>query len=1517
MGQWLSVFLVFSANNHLTHFATVVFAMDRSTIALFGSYAGSSSGSSQYGVMDEQTLRLSRGHHGSPAYPYSSSSPSPMAGLDDSGLYGMLVEDGHQAPSASTAEGDGGSTASPPPSYTDDGGPPVMNYDRMDCTQPDLPAGVNYGAFFEDAHPPDTSTQTEDGSDRHHVVAGCPSYSSFVMYAHSSDDSSVSPPARPSGAPPSGPEIPAKDGMSLLQRQDLFYMKNQSGINVDITDEWRRTWSQKYRELLEMPECELKFRYLGQLAKDFNYAAQIYASIIINEICIPVENKTIKPVDIGGVAGGTKYIVAGILFKFALDFEGLYGSDEAAMKAACHELRGLIKINDLALPGLNTPLMCLVDYKGFRLIAVSLLEIGKDSLKYGSADGGATVHDDVPQLTALMNKAGQLLNLKPHKVGKQTLVTCGDIEVHQTGDGQFYVLDAARLFPPEAALPSHRTHERGEWLYHLLRPELVRKYPKPLSSDAFSMFQRFDRNLMIHNDEVREATAHLFEEVIPAFCDRLNGMEKYDVKDENFDLVAELHRAGINIRHIGLVRSRCTSKYVRRFLLTEMIVRGVKSLLRRQFRRIMVGECRVPREQPFKHLVMRVLNDLWANEDPTGSAVFWALLEDVIVAKFEGALAAEPPGSTLRGGVKLHHLLKRLLAVMPELSLSPSIHEMMDKKEAIKGLVWLESDIMDMKARIRQMHITYVAEGKAMMFKATRLEGTSGGERAQAMIQQSFENAVRVDSSSTGVLVQWGIALYRQLKNASQSPDSYVSDDKAKARLRAALRQDPMCLEALVYYGALKAFGAYDSHRWACSAAKKWVKALAIDGDALHHFLSMAVLLHTPGSGAAHATTRDVGSYLQTFGCHETLRPLLKAAVDEMAHTHQRDGHPPMHFPWKVDLGACNMEEEVFLQLISLGIFRVTIKMDLRDNSSLATPAVLRALSLNCPALEDLSITRVDIKTDEFVSLQRSFMSKDEENSSATCSEDVDSDSSTPTPKPVSSTPTHRDDEDIHHDVGGDGEGDGGGDEEGDGGGDEGGDEGGDGGGDEDDWDKIPIACVTPPDTLKRLRLSFSPSDLPMILPHSRDVCVSLDPCTSLGYGLSGVHAYHGWMIGQYRRKLRIWRLSASLSLVDRKKYAHKLVWEKDIAAMEYMGDLMFVALDEHGICVYDLKPLCSDDAEAPTLLTTWTDGWQGKRDVRRLMASPMGLVAVHNSGWTFYPIGCCVEPYSDESKVHVEVNEYTYAVDEYNEEVVVFKRRNKMVKRYLPDAVGTIDTTWGMEHVRTKSIPHRKFQTPDVGPDIEAIAVLRNRLILCGERLSDIRPALISVVDSNKTNELICQISTDAQRITPEDVLAHDGVVYAKRGRGIAPAAFEADTGECIQVFSTDAWDEPDMLSLVCGVVVTSEGRNNWLTHYAPSDVHWAAVAGSAHDVRLLCGIHPTDVPKTDYKGYTPLHHAACRGDEDVVVALIECGGDTSARSHGGKRPADLCQIAIDRMERCGRLEEARMYKDCMAHLS
>ena len=71
--------------------------------------------------------------------------------------------------------------------------------------------------------------------------------------------------------------------------------------------------------MLELPNSLEKFRRLSALARDFVYVAEVYGRIIISETYISVENKTIKPQTIGGIAGGSKYICQGILFKYALD----------------------------------------------------------------------------------------------------------------------------------------------------------------------------------------------------------------------------------------------------------------------------------------------------------------------------------------------------------------------------------------------------------------------------------------------------------------------------------------------------------------------------------------------------------------------------------------------------------------------------------------------------------------------------------------------------------------------------------------------------------------------------------------------------------------------------------------------------------------------------------------------------------------------------------------------------------------------------------------------------------------------------------------------------------------------------------------------------------------------------------------------------------------------------------------------------------------------------------------------
>ena len=57
---------------------------------------------------------------------------------------------------------------------------------------------------------------------------------------------------------------------------------------------------------------------LSYLAKNFVYTATLLAKMIVNEINIPFEKKSFQPINIGGQAGGLKYLVHDILVCFLL-----------------------------------------------------------------------------------------------------------------------------------------------------------------------------------------------------------------------------------------------------------------------------------------------------------------------------------------------------------------------------------------------------------------------------------------------------------------------------------------------------------------------------------------------------------------------------------------------------------------------------------------------------------------------------------------------------------------------------------------------------------------------------------------------------------------------------------------------------------------------------------------------------------------------------------------------------------------------------------------------------------------------------------------------------------------------------------------------------------------------------------------------------------------------------------------------------------------------------------------------
>jgi hypothetical protein len=120
-----------------------------------------------------------------------------------------------------------------------------------------------------------------------------------------------------------------------------------------------------------------------------------------------------------------------------------------------------------------------------------------------------------------MQRFGDYMLLKSHRAGSTdegSVIGPADIEVHRGFDNRYYVVDFARVFPPE------QPRQPGEQLIHQLRPEFVRQYEKALNSDAFSNMNVDPQEAAESEESVRIATEHLHNDIIPSF---VADFEKY------------------------------------------------------------------------------------------------------------------------------------------------------------------------------------------------------------------------------------------------------------------------------------------------------------------------------------------------------------------------------------------------------------------------------------------------------------------------------------------------------------------------------------------------------------------------------------------------------------------------------------------------------------------------------------------------------------------------------------------------------------------------------------------------------------------------------------------------------------------------------------------------------------------------------------------------------------------------------------------------------------------------------
>ena len=287
---------------------------------------------------------------------------------------------------------------------------------------------------------------------------------------------------------------------------------------------------------------------------------------------MPFPQKTIQPAtQMGGMAGGDKYVHQGLFFKLSRDVTGAYGGDEQASAAAHHEMDALAALLAANIPGLHFPLTAVISYCGHTVLVSSLLPISNETLVYGSADGGSTIVNQSPEMDRMMRLVGQTLNLKEHVVAasravqlrptpslsssseSQTWTTLhgpADMEGHLGRDGRFYVVDMARLFPPEAPTPDS---PKGCILFRLLRPELVAQAPTPLSSDAFSRMGRHNHH--IHNTEVAALTTTLYDQVIPDLAAELVAVDSMAILRRHYLSLEYFQSCGLSLRHLGALRS--------------------------------------------------------------------------------------------------------------------------------------------------------------------------------------------------------------------------------------------------------------------------------------------------------------------------------------------------------------------------------------------------------------------------------------------------------------------------------------------------------------------------------------------------------------------------------------------------------------------------------------------------------------------------------------------------------------------------------------------------------------------------------------------------------------------------------------------------------------------------------------------------------------------------------------------------------------------------------------------------
>ncbi|XP_045536704.1 clustered mitochondria protein homolog isoform X2 [Papilio machaon] len=243
--------------------------------------------------------------------------------------------------------------------------------------------------------------------------------------------------------------------VDAIRAEDTFSSK--LGYEEHIPGQ-TRDWNEELQTTRELPRATLPERLLRERAifkvhSDFVAAATRGAMAVVDG--------NVMAINPGEEPKMQMFIWNNIFFSLGFDVRDHYkdlGGDAAAFVAPRNDLQGVRVYSAVDTPGLHTLGTVVVDYRGYRVTAQSIIpgileKEQEQSVVYGSIDFGTTVLSH-PKYMELLSKAGQQLKIMPHSVisaNGETVELCSSVECKGIigNDGRHYILDLLRTFPPD------------------------------------------------------------------------------------------------------------------------------------------------------------------------------------------------------------------------------------------------------------------------------------------------------------------------------------------------------------------------------------------------------------------------------------------------------------------------------------------------------------------------------------------------------------------------------------------------------------------------------------------------------------------------------------------------------------------------------------------------------------------------------------------------------------------------------------------------------------------------------------------------------------------------------------------------------------------------------------------------------------------------------------------------------------------------------------------------------------